>query len=230
MIDRIVNSALDSASPLLIRWRVTFFFLSLVYMSPEFEELFRPLFYNLSLSEFWDKVTHVILSNKIWSAFIMAASVFYIIPSLIYYTLRKASSKNIKHAELLVDELVKFRKKTHSEIEDIVATSFEDWKCKALAAERDIEKLKNMCEASVFSALFYTFSSLVLNVLIAPLSITLFVVACGVLYWSSRKILLAYLRNIAMFRILGPVNTNQRICDKCEMNEEHENNIQFIES
>jgi hypothetical protein len=30
--------------------------------------------------------------------------------------------------------------------------------------------------------------------------------------------------------LLGPVNTNQRVRDKCKMDEEHENNIPFIES
>lgn len=202
MIDHIINSAIDSASPAITRWRIVFCFLSIIFFSPNYYLLFQPLFYELSVQDLSKIIIEIFISTKSWVIAIIIIFVLYIIPTALYYILRKLSSFNVTLAEPLIDELINLRKKPHHELEDLISTYFDTWKETSDRAARSIENKKTYCELSSFVLFFYIAASMYLDVFSFVITSVLATAHICIIFFSSRSILISYLKRIAPFKVL----------------------------
>lgn len=202
MFDHVIESIIESASPLITKWRVLFCFLSLVCMSPHFYLLFETSFYKQNIKEFCEKIAEIILATNAWIAILIVITIVHVMPAALSSMLKILSQINIKKASPLIDQLIGLRKKSRNEIESLVATSFDFWKSKSMSATANINAIKEYCEVfSLITAFYITTSSYlaVFNWSVAVATITVFLVA---VFFGARKILILYLRDIAPFRVL----------------------------
>jgi len=202
VIDRAINSVIDSASPIISKWRIIFCALTMIFLSPEFSELYYPPFYELSIKELSVKVVDVMVSISTWLAVLVLVCTLYVIPAILFYFLRRLSSMNIRLAEPLIDELISLRKKTREEMEDLIAGYFDEWKERSLRAQLKIERRKELCEVSILAVFFYITVSLNLGVFNWLISILLVSVFLAVMLWVGYTVLLIYLRDVSPYKIL----------------------------
>lgn len=202
MIDRFINSALDSASPAITKWRIIFCFVTMLFFSPNYYSLFQPMFYELSIQELSKTVVDVLLSTRSWVVALIVLFTLYIIPTVLYTTLRALSSLNIHLASPLINELIKLRKKSHHDLETLISTSFDTWKEKSKQAVSHIDNKKRYCELSSLSLVFYVTASLYHDVFNWIIALLLTLIYTVVIFFASRSILLLYLKDIAPYKVL----------------------------
>lgn len=202
MIDRIINSVIDTASPLVTKWRVFFFLSTIFLVSPKFENTFNKDVFTLSISESLKHITEVLSSSSLLVSTIIAVSVFIILPQTLYLIQRKYVSINLGHAAPLVDGLEKLRTSPKSKLEELISSNFDFQKQLANDALRKIEELKKYGEVSFYAPFWYTTISLYLGVNNIFITAILILISLASLHIVARRVLLVYLRDIAPFRIL----------------------------
>lgn len=202
MIDRIIDSALDTATPSITKWRLAFLFLSLVLFSPKVHILFNENIFKISIENIGKNLTTILLSSNLSTTLLSIILILYVLPELLYFMLRRISEINIKNAEPLINELTKLRARPKNELEEIISSSFDTKQQLAKKSTNNLSNLKDYCEIAFLSPIFYIATSLHLEVFNYILALTIFILSLFIIYYISTKILIVYLRDIAPFRIL----------------------------
>ena len=107
MLDQAINSALDSASPLITRWRVLFCILTLIFTSPIYSTLLDPPIYHQNIQFFITTLSEVIILNKIWVATSLLIIYFIVVPYAHFIIIKFLSTKNVTYAAPLIEEVIK---------------------------------------------------------------------------------------------------------------------------
>lgn len=201
MIDRIVNSIVNSASPAITKLRTIFFTMSLILLSPQLDKIFSIDIISINVEVAVTLLTEVLVSSSILVAFVLCAFSYYILPYTVYFLIRCSIKINAKYASALIDEVENVRNKPKDEIEKLISERFDCQKYLAREAQKDIDKKRNMCEIFIYAPVLYVSTSIYLSVNLISLSLVLFVICGAIVIYISRKILLVYLYAIAPYKI-----------------------------
>lgn len=202
MIDRVINSVLDSASPAITRWRTGFLLVGMIFLSPNLEILFATDLLLMDLEQSFSMLSDLLASSIAVVALALAGCFYILTPYLNYGVLLIFVNSNIQSAEPLLIKLESLRNKNREDIEKIIEESFDLQKGNAKAAEKLIFIYKQRAEIAIMSFMLYTICSLYLDVFsvyIAGGVVFFYLAAC---YWAARKVLLIYLRDIAPYKML----------------------------
>lgn len=202
MIDKIIDSIFDLASPALTRLRITIFLISLIFLSPKFDEIFNQSPIKISLSELWSTTINIVTSIEATSLAISFLTTFYLAPFAIKHTLMALIKFHISHAESLTKEISAFSKSNMVTFKDIVKHDFENIRTKKENAIATIESKKNACEVLLLMTLLYFFSSMKNDVINLVFLLIICTILLSSLFYNSRSILIMYLKDVAKYKIL----------------------------
>jgi hypothetical protein len=202
MIDGIIKSVIDSASPAITKWRTAFLILALIFISPELDELFSVSLLSVNLKQLTLVFGDLLASSKALSALGISCCFYVFVPYVNYGVLRFFISKNIGSAEPLLEKIGEMRKNDKETIENIIEESFDVMKDKSNSSSIKIAQYKELSEISIMSLVMYLVSSLYLDVFNLYFAMMLFSVYVVASYFVSRTILLVYLRDVASFKVI----------------------------
>jgi len=202
MIDGIISSVIESASPAITKWRTSFLLLSLIFLSPELDKLFSVSLLSVDLMQSAAIFGDLLASSKVLFALVLSFFFYIFVPYINYGVLKYFTFKNIGLADPLLVKIDEIRKKKKEDIEKIIEESFDFMKERSKTSAIDIVLYKERSEIVIMSLIMYTISSLYLNVFNIYISVLLFSIYIFSSYISARKILLVYLKDVAPFKVL----------------------------
>lgn len=202
MIDGIIDTAIDAASPAITKWRSFFLIISLVLVSPELDNLFSQNIYLVDVKSSISLLGDLLSSSRLLIAAFLALFFYFIVPFINSWLLKYFASKNIIVAEPLISQIDKLKKCPKEEIESIIGESFEAKKEIAISADESISANKERTEIASMACMMYLFSSMYLEVFNYYLFLFLLITYVIFSYFISRKILIDYLKSIAPYKVL----------------------------
>ncbi|WNO09850.1 hypothetical protein [Teredinibacter sp. KSP-S5-2] len=202
MIDGIVDAIVETASPVITRWRTFFLIVSLVLTSPDLDKLFSQDFYLIDLKSLVALFGEILSSSKVVVAFFLAALCYFFLPFVNSYIIKFIISKNISIAGSLVERIECLRGSPKENIERVVEESFDAKKMVAKASIKSIDIYKESAETAFMVCIMYLVLSIYLKVVCIVLAILLVFGYILFAYVISRKILIEYLKNVAPYKVL----------------------------
>ena len=202
MIDGIIDTAIDAASPAITKWRSFFLITSLVLVSPELDKLFSLDFYLVDIKSSVSLLGDLLSSSKLLTAGFLTLFFYFIVPFINSWLLKYFASKSITVAAPLISQIEKLKKYPKAEIESIIGESFEAKKEIAISAGESISTNKERTEIASMACMMYLFSSVYLEVFNYYLFLLLIITYVIFSYFISIKILIDYLKNIAPYKVL----------------------------
>lgn len=202
MIDSIINSIVETASPAITRWRTAFLIVCLLFVSPKTDKLFALDIESASLAECLSLFAELLSSSVAVIALLVAICFYMVAPYVNYLLLSYLTRKSIPSSKPLLDKVDELRAKDKNDIEKIIEESFDDQEIKAKHSIQLVDKYRLHTELAIMMLFFYMVASLhlhVFNLYVFAASILFYVFIC---FRSARLILLVYLRDVAPFRVL----------------------------
>lgn len=202
MIDGIIDTVIDTASPAITKWRSFFLIVSLILVSPELENLFSENLYSIDLRSSFSLFADLLSSSKALMAAFLALLFYFLVPFFNSWTLKYLVSKKISVADPLVNQIEKLRKSPKEDIERIIEESFDAKKTIANRSVKTIDTNKERSEIISMACIMYLATSMFLGVFNILVLSGLAIMYAVVAYVVSKKILIDYLSNVAPYRVL----------------------------
>lgn len=202
MIDGIIDTVIDTASPAITKWRSFFLIVSLILVSPELETLFSENLYSIDLRNSFSLFADLLSSSKALMAAFLALLFYFLVPFFNSWTLKYLVSKKISVADPLVNQIEKLRKSPKEDIERIIEESFDAKKTIANRSVKTIDTNKERSEIISMACIMYLATSMFLGVFNILVLSGLAIMYAVVAYVVSKKILIDYLSNVAPYRVL----------------------------
>lgn len=202
MIDGIIDTVIDTASPAITKWRSFFLIVSLILVSPELENLFSENLYSIDLRNSFSLFADLLSSSKALMAAFLALLFYFLVPFFNSWTLKYLVSKKISVADPLVNQIEKLRKSPKEDIERIIEESFDAKKTIANRSVKTIDTNKERSEIISMACIMYLATSMFLGVFNILVLSGLAIMYAVVAYVVSKKILIDYLSNVAPYRVL----------------------------
>lgn len=202
MIQGIIDTVIETASPAITKWRSFFLIVSLILVSPELDKLFSQNFYSIDLKSSISLLGELLSSSKALMAAFLALLFYFVIPFINSWMLKYLISKNIPVAESLIDQIEKLRKSPKEDIERIIEESFDGKKAVASSSVKTIDVNKERAEIASMACTMYLVTSLCLGVFNIFVLASLLILYASVAYIISKDILISYLRNVAPYKVL----------------------------
>ncbi len=202
MLEGLINSIVESASPAITKWRSFFLVVSLVLTSDDIGVLYSVDLMSVSLDKIISSTASIISNSKLVMFSIFSILFFIIAPYANYFFIHFNVKRTLLHADSLLNSLEVVRKKSKDEMDVLIADTFDSKKREAQKSELFISKLKIECELLVCGVFLYLATSIYLHVFNLMFFILVLVVAIVFTWMASRKILVIYLKDIAPYRIL----------------------------
>lgn len=202
MIDGIIDTVLESASPAITKWRSFFVIVSLILVSPELDKLFSQNLYSIDLKSSVSLFGELLSSSKAIIAAILVFLFYIVIPLVNSRLLKYFISKHISIAEPLINQIENLRKSPKEDIDKIIEESFDAKKAIANASSKSINTQKERAEIVSMACMMYPVLSTYLGFFNVYITISILLSYVFVAYILSKNILIDYLKNVAPYKVL----------------------------
>lgn len=202
MINGIIDTVIDVASPAITKWRSFFLIVSVALMSPDLDKVFSQNLYSIDVKSAVALLADLLSSSKALIASFLALMFYFVIPFINSWILKYIVEKNISVAEPLVNQIEKLRKSPKEEIERIIEESFDAKKAVASSSVKTIDINKERAEIISMACMMYLMPAIYLEVFNVFVFCGLLIAYAIIAYVLAKNILLTYLSNVAPYKVL----------------------------
>lgn len=202
LLDSIYENLIASAEPALTKQRLALYVIFLIFISPDIDKIFDPLFINLPIIDALNKVLEVLKSLTLLIYAYIGLIVFFFVPYIHFFISTWLSKTHINKSLKLIEVNEALSRKNNSEIREMISERYDEFRLNAEKSTSNINSLIRNAEALSISTVIYFYASIYHHFFHYTLSIAIVILAFLLLRKAQQLIVIEYLKFVLPYKIL----------------------------